>query len=149
MLKMESCSTHIVECLKSYNIYPKAFTSGMQPAKYPDNILHYDTSTSFSSNYQIASKNEQGWLYNWKTTVSTDLSQWIEIDKQTNKGCGSIPNFVITTNNRFRYLNITDNFLHNPEFFTNYFYTIYIQRIKKICRRIVKNLPLCFFQFEA
>ena len=40
--------------------------------------------------------------------------------------------------------NVTDNFLHNSEVFTNYFYTIYIQRIKKICRRIVECLPLYY-----
>ena len=124
---MKACDTNIIECLNSVHVYPKAFASGFYTGRYPDHILQYDSNSyDFSSgygeenwviidfnstiilfSYQIYAKDEIGWIYNWKTEISSDLTKWSFLDEHNNTKCGSKPTFNVKTKNPFRYLRIT------------------------------------------
>lgn len=64
-----TCTTHIVDCLRSIGIEPEAFASSEYSSTYKaSNVLRYDTSTEFQSYYPVT--NAQWWGVNFKRKIS-------------------------------------------------------------------------------
>ena len=108
-----SCSTNIVDCLKSKGYKPEASASSTLSAEYiPSNALDYVKDNSFTSqsrgiiqwwmvdfkrkismtSYQLKAlgpSSPYSWVNYWSLIVSSDNKTWIVVDKQSGSAAGT------------------------------------------------------------